>query len=75
MMAMPPFPAAPRGVPRLSHRPTVLAALHYWRAGHATSRRGSPEGRTAGALAAIYESALVALDAAPGESARVREVA
>ena len=57
--SLPPFPATPRGVPRLGHLPTVEASLRYWEAVHSRAVADDDHDveRTAAGLWLSYEAA------------------
>ena len=57
--SLPPFPATPRGVPRLKHLPTIEASLRYWQSvrSRAVADDDPDVARTAAGLWLSYEAA------------------
>ena len=57
--SLPPFPATPRGVPRLKHLPTIEASLRYWQSvrSRAVADDDHDLARTATGLWLSYEAA------------------
>ena len=57
--SLPPFPATPRGVPRLKHLPTIEASLRYWQSvrSRAVADHDHDVERTAAGLWLSYEVA------------------
>ena len=54
---LPPFPAPPSDADRLSHMPSVVDGLRYWRAVLATAEPGGASARTAATMIDIYSEA------------------
>ena len=56
---LPPFPVAPRGVPRWGHLPTIEASLRYWQTvrSRAVADHDPDLARTAAGLWHSYEAA------------------
>ena len=59
LKSLPPFPVAPRGVPRWGHLPTIEASLCYWQSvrSRAVADHDHDLARTATGLWLAYEAA------------------